>query len=383
MKKMYWYMLLCVLFAGHLAAKNYSAGFMNGSPEIKSMSALAFGPEGILFISDSKSAAVFAIELDDKAPNASKEKLEVKNIESKIASLLGTTADEIVIHDLAVNPISQNTYISVSRGRTNWTSAWQLPNDLEDARILLKINGAGEFEEVSLENISYSMAAIPDPASSEKEHRWKKGVTLRVDTVTDMVYNDGKVYVAGLSNEEFASTLRVIPFPFNDSVTSTSLEIYHAAHGKYETHAPVRTFLPYTFDNKPHLLASYLCTPLVTFPEDALKNGAHLKGKTVAELGYGNYPLDMVTYQKEGKEYILIANTRRALMRIDPADIEKQESITTPISDEGPFTSGVPFTQFPSSGIQQLDNLNEYYVLVLQRMPSGTLDLVSLSTKRL
>ena len=136
--------------------------------------------------------------MDDKAPNASKEKLEVKNIESKIASLLGTTADEIVIHDLAVNPISQNTYISVSRGRTNWTSAWQLPNDLEDARILLKINGAGEFEEVSLENISYSMAAIPDPASSEKEHRWKKGVTLRVDTVTDMVYNDGKVYVLSL-----------------------------------------------------------------------------------------------------------------------------------------------------------------------------------------
>ncbi len=41
--------------------------------------------------------------------------------------------------------------------------------------------------------------------------------------------------VAGLSNEEFASTLRSLPFPFKEGESETSVEIYHGAHGKFET----------------------------------------------------------------------------------------------------------------------------------------------------
>jgi hypothetical protein len=36
---------------------------------------------------------------------------------------------------------------------------------------------------------------------------------LRVSSVTDLAYADGKVYVSGLSNQEFSSTFRSIPFP--------------------------------------------------------------------------------------------------------------------------------------------------------------------------
>ena len=63
---------------------------------------------------------------------------------------------------------------------------------------------------------------------------------LRTLTVTDMSYLDGVLLVAGASNEEFASTLRRIPFPFNGGSRANSLEIYHVSHGKYETASPIR-----------------------------------------------------------------------------------------------------------------------------------------------
>ena len=37
-------------------------GLAMGSPEIKSITSLAFGPDGILFIGDSRGATVFAVD---------------------------------------------------------------------------------------------------------------------------------------------------------------------------------------------------------------------------------------------------------------------------------------------------------------------------------
>jgi hypothetical protein len=71
----------------------------------------------------------------------------------------------------------------------------------------------------------------------------------------------------------------------------------------------VRTFVPYSLKGRAHLLAAYLCTPLVTIAVDDLKDKAHVRGRTVGEFGSGNYPLDMVVYKKDGKEKLLIANS--------------------------------------------------------------------------
>ena len=81
------------------------------------------------------------------------------------------------------------------------------------------------------------------------------------------------------------------------------MEIYHGAHGRFETRSPVRTFVPFNVGNEPSLLAAYTCTPLVQFPISELKPGAKIKGKTIAELGNRNRPLDMIVYQKDGKDY--------------------------------------------------------------------------------
>ena len=75
-----------------------------------------------------------------------------------------------------------------------------------------------------------------------------------------------------------------VPFPFEGDTTATTLEIFHGAHGEYETHAPIRTFVPYSFGDESHLLAAYLCTPMVTFRTSEMQDGEHLKGRTVAEF---------------------------------------------------------------------------------------------------
>ena len=70
----------------------------------------------------------------------------------------------------------------------------------------------------------------------------------RTDSVTDMSFVSGKLIVAGLSNEEFASKLRAVKYPFATADNGTSVEIFHGAHGRFETRSPVRTFVPFEID---------------------------------------------------------------------------------------------------------------------------------------
>ena len=217
--------------------------------------------------------------------------------------------------------------------------------------------------------------------NSEEDHRWKKGVKLRVDAITDLTFHNNKIYVAGLSNEEFAASMWIADYPFSDDLKASTLEIFHGAHGKYETHAPIRTFLPYQLKDKAHILAAYLCTPLVTFEADKLGSQTHVKGRTVAEFGSGNYPLDMVVYQNKGKDYVLMSNSQLPLLIFDPQDVEAYKGEIT--SEVEGYMAGVKYTPRSGSGIQQLADFNEKYILATQRMPNGKLDLVSLSKERL
>jgi hypothetical protein len=183
--------------------------------------------------------------------------------------------------------------------------------------------------------------------------------------------------VAGLSNEEFSSALRAIAFPFQTVAAGTSLEIYHSAHGAFETRAPIRTFVPFNIGNEPHLLAAYTCTPLVEFPIQAIKPGAKLKGKTIAELGNRNRPIDMIVYQKDGKDYLLLANQSRGIMKISTDSIEKAESIEKHVPDGG--TKGLPYETITAwKGVSQLDKLDAQHALVLRQQDSGSLTLESL-----
>ena len=157
-----------------------------------------------------------------------------------------------------------------------------------------------------------------------------------------MAFVDGRLYVAGLSNEEFSSKLRSVSYPFNTVDNGASVEIYHGNHGQFETRSPVYTFVPYKVKGETNLIAGYLCTPLVKFPVNSLKSGAKVMGTTIAELGNRNRPLDMIVYQKDGKEFLLMSNNSRGVMKIPTAGFADAASITSARAPTRPASATRP-----------------------------------------
>jgi hypothetical protein len=313
-----------------------------GTPDLKSAGALGFAPEGILLVGDSKGAAVYAIATNDTQPGTAGQKINVEGVNKKIASQLGTEASSITINDVAVNPISLNAYLSVSRGRGPSAEP-----------VLVKVTGNGKIEALTLKDVAYDVVEFPKAAVASD----------RTEVITDLGFVDGRVLVAGVSNEEFSSRLLSVPFPFTDKpADSAKIEIFHGAHGGFETKAPIRTFVTYKMGGDSYVLGAYQCTPLVKIPVADLKAGAHVKGTTIAELGNRNRPLDMVVYKKNGKDYLLLNNSSRGVMKIPTAGADKQPGIVKRVSDKEGLTYDTITTL---KNVLQLDALGDSNALIL------------------
>ncbi|MDX1502729.1 MAG: hypothetical protein R3325_10240 [Thermoanaerobaculia bacterium] len=375
-------LLLAPVADGAAGADPSTDAFQRGRPAIRSMSVLEFAPDGTLLVGDSKAGAVWALALAGEEPRGEVEKpLRIRDIEGKLAARMGASPDEVLIHDLAVHPLSKNHFLAVSRGRQAWSSLYEMPNDVADATLLVRISPDGQIDDVPLDDVPFQRADLPNPVEPEKSHRWKTGVSLRADAITDLAWTEEGILVTGLSNEEFAASLWRLPYPLGrGTARATTLEIFHGAHGEYETHAPIRTFLPYTIGDRPHLLASYLCTPLVTFPLADLADGAHVRGTTLAEFGFGNAPIDMIEVRIGETPRILMSNSMLPLMTFDPADLGRHPAITSEVTA---YTAGVPYTARAAAGIQQIDNYGDTLVALLQRAPNGRLDLTAMPVDRL
>lgn len=326
-------------------------------PEVKSISALTFGPDGILFIGDSKSATVFAVNTKDTKRQKTVPAVEMKNIDQKIAAALGTEVSNITIMDMAINPLSKRLYVAVQNS--------------DGTPVLLALTG-DKMEAVPLKDLTHTSIVINNaPAEDAKDHR---GRPLRISTISDIGFADGKLLVSGLSNHEFSSSFKSIPYPFTSRQDESTLEIYHAAHGKYETSAPIRTFTTAEINGKKYLVASYTCTPLVLFPLDELKPGTHVKGRTVAEMGSGNTPIDMLSLGRGNESYIVMANTRHPLAKVDYKSIASFEgTLTEPVKGIG----GVSFTATPMKNVMQMDKLDDNQVVVIQKKENGDVDLLT------
>jgi hypothetical protein len=355
MRKSVW-LTFCLVLAIAAPAVAGNIARTVGSPEIKSAGPMAFGPNGVLFVGDPLGAAIFAIETKDTAKNGDA-KYTLEGIDKKIADMLGTSADDILINDLAVNPASGTVYLSVSRGRGP-----------DAAPVIVQVSGDGEIKHFELENVAYAKADLKNAPENRVTGQGRRRGNQRLESITDVMFEDGRVYVAGLSNEEFASKLRSIEYPFQTEVKDTSIEIYHGSHGAYETRSPVRTFAFYDIDGAPHLLAAYTCTPLVKIPVAKLEPGKKVMGETVAELGNRNRPLDMVVYEKDGHDHVLMANNARGLMKISLQEISKTEPITEPVEDK----AGLEYeTVGGMEGVVQLDRLNDGSAVVLVQTDGG------------
>ena len=215
----------------------------------------------------------------------------------------------------------------MSRGRGN-----------DAVPVLLRVKTDGKLEVIGLDKVKFSTALLPDAPADKTMGEGNRQSNARRESITDLAFVDGRVLIAGLANEEFASALRAVPFPFQTVENGTSVEMYHGAHGRFETRSPVRTFAPFKIGKEDYILAAYTCTPLVQFPVSALKPGAKLMGKTIAELGNRNRPLDMIVYERDGKRYLLMANSSRGVMKITTENIANTEGITAPVSDKKGLT---------------------------------------------
>ncbi len=334
--------------AAPAAAQELTAGMQKGDPDLKSAGPLAFAPQGILLAGDGQGGAVFAIATGDAEGKPEEARHQIPGLDEKVAAALGTTAADILIADMAVNPASGKVYLSVARGKGPGA-----------APAIVVLDGTSKVSELKLKDVSFSKAALPNPSSK------------RAEAITDLAYVDGRVIVAGLSSEEFASNLRSIPFPFKSADPGASIEIYHGAHGKFETNSPIRTFAVH----ESQILAAYTCTPLVRIPVGDLKAGSKVKGTTIAELGNRNRPLDMIVYQSGGKSWLLLANNSRGVMKISTDGIDRAQGITEKISG----VAGQKYETIAAlKGVTELDRLNKSHAVVIVREGAGPMTLATI-----
>jgi hypothetical protein len=290
-----------------------------GFGPLQSAGVLAIGPDNVLFVGDIRGAAVhaFVLRATDVTSQADVElgnfhnfegRDLVRGLDQKLAALFGTTYDKIVVNDMVVHQPSQQIFISVERGRS--TDA--LP-------AIVKVNH-GQLEVLELDRIPHSQVGIPNEPDPKAMLEFD---TQRSFAITDVKYYNGEIFVTGVSNQRFASTLHRIPYPFNAQAATCTVEIWHPVHGEFETRAPIIRQLIKEVEGEPYLFGVYGCTPLVRFPLASLKDGAHVHGDVIGELGYGSNPIDMLTYTDpfDHKEYLLVTIDVRSASRIAVLDL--------------------------------------------------------------
>ena len=163
--------------------------------------------------------------------------------------------------------------------------------------------------------------------------------------------------------------------------SATTIENYHGAHGKYETEAPVRTFVPYPLKGKSAPAGGL---PLHAAGDDprgrpqgqqarARPHGGRVRLRQLP-AGHGRW------CKNEKGDKLLIANSNLPLMVVDPRDVEAYAgAIDAPVET---YTAGVRFSSRSGTGIQQMDNLGDAHVVVLRRLAGGRLDLPPISVRR-
>jgi hypothetical protein len=88
-----------------------------------------------------------------------------------------------------------------------------------------------------------------------------------------------------------------------------------------------------------------------------------------------NTPLDMVSYEQGDDEYLLVSNSRHALLKLACRDVDSQEALTEPNEQR----TGVPAQELPHEGVRRMA-VADGHVLMLQRADSGELNLRAYDT---
>ena len=345
---------------------------LSDEQKLSGVTVLAFGPENVLFIGNSKEAKIHAVTTE-ATPLSDPIPYNMEGFDQMISEKLGITPREVIVTDMKIHPVSQEAYVAIRLGYQ--------PDAHSVISIIHPATGEIRFLEVTKSNSS--TIKLNNPASDDLVF-WEE-IPASALTITDIDYSDGYVYVAGLTNSDFASNLRKIAYPFNDTQEAVkSIEIYHAVHTQNETRAPIRTMLFEELNGTHTLLASYTCTPLVTLPASEIKAGASITGKTIAELGYGNTPIDMLVVTTQGfdgsmSKSLLVTHKNRGGSMIPLPSVEAGAKGEGMVGQQAMFASGLDGIQeIPTANVMQIDVQNAQMLGILRRnIETGAIDLVS------
>ena len=338
---------------------------------LKSVSVFTFAPDGTLFVADGNGSSIHAFETIAADNPMAQAGFNLRNLDTKIAELLKTDASALRVQDLAVHPTSKEAYVAVSH----------IENDSYVPAIII-VNQSGDMRLMPTGNPSKSLVI---DNTQEEEFKFYDRVSSRSLTFTDIEYYKGSLYLSGLSNADFSSTLWTTPYPFDDSTKTSSVEIFHTTHVQQETRAPIRTLMITEIDGVDTVIAAYTCTPLVSFPLSDLKDGAHINGKTLAEMGYGNTPIDLISYQATDfatqNQYpiMLLTNKNQSAQIVDLGSIEEAVA-GDGITEQVMFgkKQGLPAFDVPLNNILQVADQNDYFITTVRRdLEEGDLELVS------
>jgi hypothetical protein len=334
---------------------------------LSSAGALTFDTGNTLFVGDAKAGLVHAFDLTDAVTDQADYQLGraqtfegrtiFNHLDVEISALLGVEAADIAINDMVVHKPTKQIFLSVHRGHG--------PD--AEAVVIAVNNGALELVDLAAADHS-SMSVGPVPTAETLEF----GQPLNTLAITDIDYYNGELFVAGVSNEEFSSKLRRIPFPFTNEISTSSIEIWHAVHAQYETRAPIITQTIAELDGEPTLVAIYACTPIVRIPLSELTDGAEVRGTMIGEMGFGNTPLDIVPYVNgwDGTSNVVVTNTNRSAASINLEAIASAEAMPHGEGVQNVFSvEGVYQFPLPMSGTLHLDTLDDTYALVVRHSP--------------
>lgn len=364
---------------------------MANGQTINSLGTMVFNDEGILFIGDNISGSILAFDFTSEKQQKRNFEINIYHIDTQIAAVLGTSPASVQVNDIAVHPKSGEVYLSVTRG-----------HGLDALPALLKVTADNQLIAIDISHASVTSQSLsklpsiertiglrgaagsaPTPKEVAKSQR-----SLRTLAIVAMEYHNGELFVAGISNEEFCSVLRRIPYPFDGTEGISNIEMYHIVHDSYETRAPIRSMSVQTIDGKDHLVAAYTCSPLVLIPLEELEDGQKVKARTVGDMGNGQ-PIDMVPFRMKGEEMLFVTNNSRSPMviplkglngakAVDKKDFKRGPKLdVNPIMPYGPVGKPVMFT----GASLRIDLLNDSYFISLNRdFETGSLDLISLNS---
>ena len=333
--------------------------------EPQSVSRIAFGPDNTLFIADWKGAQIIAVDLPSLSDKSSAP-FNVMDFDTAVAKAVGSS--DIRIEDLRARPGTNEAYVALSVGTMR-------------RPVIVVAKSDGALQVLNLKGMKTQRIELKEVVDWKYEF-WNH-IPERSFTVTDMQWHGGKLYVAGLSNQNFASTLRVINYPFDGQQSMASVQIYHTSHDEMETRAPIREMTFTTLSGKDYLIAAYMCTPLVTIPLDEIHDGAQITGKTIAELGYGNTPDGLLAFtaNEQGKnvDYLLVSNMERNAEVIPLQQVEDGNA-KAGLDKWVPFgeITGVTPVQTPFAGVYRVDSLSPQYFIAIRRdLETGHSQLVT------